>query len=793
VQPASAPDSGSDCFQTGSAVEVNAASYRNVLTDTLFGYGGQLWSGHEDASGNWVPGAEFECTDSSQCYSGYCNKDAGYKRDACIPDMVAGVTPPYELDCACHSSIFEQNTKCDAGGQYYFWVDWNGDGTLSASEYYNPIYYSGQVTLNGDTNSVTAYVAGSDTFNLLSECNISNSFYTVTPSTPQNVRYYDLNGELQGPISLQVIDYGGQKIIFDLPQTIYRIDISNMQGALDDGNCQNDGEKQPIVRTHGWCEPCTASTLAYQKIGVTDNYCPYYEQRNSNGDNFWYGKLFLTTECGSKDIGQGGGIGGDRDERCEANVPQGAWSGKVCNGKFAWPSLSPDFVYLNRKIDNYLKSGVMPIMDVRDVPIFFKMGAGSGPWNFSWWRPYDGSWPVIPEPEKGMDAFLQWIGNKGAMITIVADAGKLADPNYAKVATYRLATYAQKCPRCINSVTAGEIGDSAAGWEDIEIKLTDFFGREPPVAYGDPFLNQNGKNTELISFEYKWGDCFNYTQPTSKILSFSSMMLDLYRKPTLVTNLTMPSSCSGGQKALMLEYLFNHTAELADAGVVGVLFGNYDKGADSILDPNGAQGATFCALQQNSQKILGLTPSSAFLKTQALDQCECIQCSDVEVAQGMCPGRQCEAGGVCSLPNNAPAGASYKCPGQCVRSSTCTLCGDLPASKRVFCTIKTPDETRYLNMQANQLSDLHKDAIASLPPEEKCCLLEQQDPLVAPDPSAQPAKYTYIKQEASRQNLEQLIYQHTGNLNLSCSQSSRPDGAPFGIIEDKTIRCTVTG
>ena len=81
------------------------------------------------------------------------------------------------------------------------------------------------------------------------------------------------------------------------PQKIYQfIKTKDKDGKEKIGNCELDpGTQLPKIKTYGWCEACTLSTLAMQKVTTLKNsYLPAYEYDGSTNK--------LINLCSWKDV-----------------------------------------------------------------------------------------------------------------------------------------------------------------------------------------------------------------------------------------------------------------------------------------------------------------------------------------------------------------------------------------------------------------------------------------------------------------------------------------------------------
>lgn len=162
-----------------------------------------------------------------------------------------------------------------------------------------------------------------------------------------------------------------------------RVDVFPRNGAI--GRCiMNDQGSGVELVKRGWCEPCTYATVAVQKVGASlgsGAYCPLYSA-TKNAADYNAGNLGGTRlPLDSAETLSANRSGTDyahfyRQDICEA----GGNSGPKCDWYFNdqqlqcrpdqpseyWPMLWPNEVYLHEKLNTYLSSSVMPVLDVRD-------------------------------------------------------------------------------------------------------------------------------------------------------------------------------------------------------------------------------------------------------------------------------------------------------------------------------------------------------------------------------------------------------------------------------------------
>ncbi len=108
--------SGSTTVFTTAEQDLHGA-YIPLLTHHSV-YADQLAEGHRLDNGSWMPGAEFECADNSECISGFCNT-FDYHRGNCIPKdkwILGEYISNYEVPCGCWE--YQGETLCPGMQSY---------------------------------------------------------------------------------------------------------------------------------------------------------------------------------------------------------------------------------------------------------------------------------------------------------------------------------------------------------------------------------------------------------------------------------------------------------------------------------------------------------------------------------------------------------------------------------------------------------------------------------------------------------------------------------------------------
>ncbi|MEM4554388.1 MAG: hypothetical protein QXT25_00875 [Candidatus Anstonellaceae archaeon] len=368
-----------------------------------------------------------------------------------------------------------------------------------------------------------------------------------------------------------------------------------------------------------------------------------------------------------------------------------------------------------------------------------------------------------------------------------------------------------------------DVGDPEGREADVYSTLDDFFykpgerGREWRIAnavpdeypgYVDLLLQEwvPKCNKGGVSDEEKIEREFNYR------MNISRNFLKNYSRPSIIWRFHFErnTNCNIDK---FLSYLFDHQADMVDAGVIGLIYDawltkdgriyvdynkpNWDKGVKTgttdIISANeltlerlGMQSKTdvFCSLQNHSRKILGINKMTYGQKVYAENKtCICEPCSQADIASGYCmpnvnyqPGDEdlpqlyCLDSKKCSMPDPTWTNYSYyRCPAMCVNFSACTRCSQMPAPQpgqsNLFCRIETSmGEIFQALKNYSDISDDYWDILASVPNKDKCCL-NTSDARTGSE-----IRYTYSKIEAIKQRNELIQYPRRGEVGVDCGR-----------------------
>jgi hypothetical protein len=778
---------------------VSNLDYEKVLRAQ---YQNEMLDGTLLPNGNRKAGAPFECEVSQDCLSGYCNKDT-YSRYACLN---ASDTPNFikEIDCGCYPDETENVVKCT--GTYR----WNFLHTEqdAHNRNCNPCY--------ADYNIVPEDMKFESNTQIIG--NGSRRYYVVPRDVSKPINMDPSDPLTYNPIDVPLIDncklreaawinyFWGQMSGFP-PGSDYAIrrccfhsDGGGIGGEVKNcypdkyngvtGSCDIDTDYNlyagelyinatslnkclldrtvnpsfgPELRQHGWCEACTYSTLAVQKISNVGEYCPgfkvLYDENNDIQAVKRYGYLDQVGQCRVE--------GEERSAICYNDL--GEYFNNACIRTGWWPYIDPSYYYLKEKIDPYLKSGVMPILDD---------GAGSVHYDA-----ITSKW-IATQPQ---------FGDSGAIIHVMASDSEAGDAtiinwngfNGAMREYYRNKAYAIKkaCPQCLIAITTD--GNDLAN-------IRSFFGPIQLNPYEEPANDPHADAVDVILAKWTYPQYASETpeQSLHNRTEYGRALLFEFKKPVIFWNWTLGVNAEDNKKLIGL--VFTEQRDLTNAGVLGaVLQGVTDSGGNYNL-----QGQPyFCALHANSSKVLGVTDKTLFTKVAGSpDKCHCEKCTLQELSRGLC-GRQALltlSGVECSRPEDVPVlgwnaalKLSYKAPRNCFEAASCRMCSTMPAATSATCRIETADSLYRQAFVVHLLDENNREIIASLPPAMRCCLNST-------DAQNNTVNYTYVPTSGRMRNNELDIYPTRGEEGMECGKTPdlRPQSCGITMpVADMKIEC----
>jgi len=606
----------------------------------------------------------------------------------------------------------------------------------------------------------------------------------------------------------------------------------NNDGKLAIGDCEYMGGVGMQIGAYGWCEPCTYSTVARQRVTATldNNY-------NITGQDF-----------------------------------------------------SPTASYLTERLDEYLKASVMPILDVRDN--YNAQRVSTPQTNFAGslvyeaetdsYRIYSQVFETRPELNgKYRVPIAELVGDRGVVTLVIANVEDFTDEpsgfwaadgtvcedeencapigdrvNIAKSVSdmmnywrgngwryyniekdkidvlggreitkreyYLLKANAAKqlCPTCLIAVAARNRdyyedlleADSALRWNE-ENPYGKLFQITRTQLNEQWNVDAQADVVDLIVDDWNI-DALEAKDPGTEVdlqVNYSGSLIKRYHKPIFNWGLeiiTAYVAADGSRDSNQTDYInvvneiFGNQRDLTSAGTMGVAYpmwrggwaalakqdnveGKRGDGSWQLLDGGGHYYAgDFCAVYSGSKKILGLKETTLYQKIYASETCECVLCSDDEIYDGMCGNLGlgvASSDGVemeCRMPDGEDP-AQYKAPLSCITNS-CMKCS-ASAGTASCSRISEGQAQKMGNVDISELGDIDKDIISALAPERKCCINDSE------------GNYTYLKYTGEIQKNEQVLYHRSGSIAFDCGKTPDLDPSVCGIsinTEPSQVVCT---
>ena len=305
-----------------------------------------------------------------------------------------------------------------------------------------------------------------------------------------------------------------------------------------------------------------------------------------------------------------------------------------------------------------------------------------------------------------------------------------------------------------------------------------------------------GDNTTTTEFEAR--------------MNFSRALLSNFSKPSIITKFHFPAGSQCNQDEF-LQYMFRHKGDMVDAGIMGLIYDNWNNTAvsgylDNPLDAStGKVGTPFCPVQNYSKMVMGLTTLTYGQQIVADNQsCVCQPCDQGAIASGTCdkqlvpqdslpqsaiPYQMCNDGQYCQMPNASYTNYSkYFCAPMCVNISACKLCSS-EVGANISCRIDTLYQSYKTIKNFTELNDMYWDLIAALPAQDKCCL---QTPV-----ENDTLTYTYMQKQSVTQRSEMLQFPRVGDVGIDCGRTPDTSFLTYcGIdvpINQEAITCFKVG
>jgi hypothetical protein len=429
---------------------------------------------------------------------------------------------------------------------------------------------------------------------------------------------------------------------------LYEEGSGSIGGSGGVGGCAIDESSYlPTVKEFGWCEPCTTSTLAYQKVKTEDRvYMPRYTANVQEG-------TYTTKDICEADYDYDWGFfsyEATDNVSCKNSRIADIDDYKDSIGVVGSPRTIPEASVMKKRMGEYMKSGVMPILDLSDDSNWDLKNPDSDKDGF--WIFYDES----PDEYSQYD-FERLVGGMGAAVIIVDNVTETEAPTKVTEIMERASLVRQKCYGCltafhvanpssnqsfkntVNTVVAGSSGQfvidmvtfdysvsdhSAVGAEGAEAVVEDI------ASYGNAALTAKNKPSMVVGFNVKedanWDDT-NYQ--------------DLFETVAVKQDALISSGVLG------IVYLPTRTPAGEEGIVVAEDVGTWPM----VVSTYGTKTDKFCALQKGLERMSGTIPISAFNRINAVNNVSCVECTWFEKLNG----------GVCDPLSYPPVSSGPSC------------------------------------------------------------------------------------------------------------------------------------
>jgi len=475
----------------------------------------------------------------------------------------------------------------------------------------------------------------------------------------------------------------------------------------------------PSLKPYGWCEPCTISTIAYQNISAKDwAYLPMTEHKLDV-----HSTAQQICSCHTYKVS------GDTLHTFSCTAPHitdiETYSGAGLFSVSGTPRTQPEVSLMKERLGDYMKAGVLPVIDMTDDSNWDLAPYGTDPF-YGTYNEYD---------------FERLFGDMGATVVIVDTVYKhqwipIPQERLEEISE-RAAIVKSHCWRCL---TAVRYGVDFAPFEEQR------FEDALVSTFSDPGLRTN---LDVIVFDYSphlegyEGDFEDETLEDDVLEDLSGKgrkVLQLTGKPSLAINFYVNAQSSYWTDE-NLERVLNHLGQnqetLADSGIMGIIWmparGETDIGGDAIVTYNehgaGVKGSTFCTVQRGFNEFANPPPTVLYSSLPEVETVNCTLCGSYDKAVGAC-SRTCDNGGECVLPDGVLNPDDYKCPEGTILSP-CRLCNETPG--KFVCDYRYYNGTSItMNYTSSYISsDLYMDVIAGMESPEKCCIRNQDGTLIS--------------------------------------------------------------
>lgn len=568
------------------------------------------------------------------------------------------------------------------------------------------------------------------------------------------------------------------------PEYIYLIKYNPEDNAM--GDCKvNSQSLLPEVRTYGWCEPCTVSTIAYQEMETTDDsyYSAYRVDLNDSTseqlctlntdlDVPSYDEFTLTDLLSCRDY--------PVDGLSEYSGTIQQYKGE--NNDFevsivSAPRTVPEASVFKERLIEYMKSGVLPVVDLSDESNWDRNLTSTE-------LPFEGYFEEYD--------FQRSFGKSGGIVTITewVDGGSAANKDDAIID--RTTALRKRCYGCLNAV-----GVRADSFES--------FNRTLEKLMSNPMLSVQ---IDLIAYEYEVSEhsyessgAENITsEVVSDLESQSRFALQEYGMPTLVVpfNVESDGTWSDEDYEILFRGVVDSKERFASAGMIGLVYAPvrsyhegltipnpnpFNPGGKTIAVPSNTQGLVdvdfisavgdptgkLCAMENAMNNLVSSSPIAMFNKITTVESVNCTKCTSLDRITGDCD-KTCDNGVECLMPSEVPSSeqGNYRCPENAIPDGvpgSCRLCNETPGTYRCVYRYSngTKETVEYDSSQVD--SELYIDVIAGIEKPDKCCVLD----------SATDRTYSFMKTTVASASERPVVFSESGDPYQDCGVSNPLD------------------
>jgi hypothetical protein len=520
------------------------------------------------------------------------------------------------------------------------------------------------------------------------------------------------------------------------------------------GDCSiDDVTYQPEVKTYGWCEPCTTSTLAFQTLAAYDRvYMPGYTAK-IEGATGTENEMICRSDYDAR-------WEGFMNFQVSDNVS--CYNPKITDindykesiGAIGSPRTVPEASILKERLGNYMKSGIMPVFDLSDDSNWvIDNPDAEADTQILWWTIEHGSADYFAEYD-----FERTFGQMGASVVIVETVTSAADAQ-AKAQTIfdRSQIVRENCFGCMAAFHVENPSDNET-FKDIILPIMS----QPTGEF----------NIEMITMSYEvstHSGLTNATQVADDLETYGRTSLRTpgpgRGKPVMIVGFNVDSN-DGTWSDSNYDELFTEIVlrqdELINSGLVGIIYSPARGGIGSGAVVNtwsgvGYKDQKFCALQGAMQRMSESPPTALFTKVLVADNATCVKCSSIDLVLGDC-NMECDNGVECLLPSGVPSSDSdeYRCPVNTV-VEPCTLCKDIPGTFTCEMRYTNGTDSTITGNMADLQSDLYLDIIGAFEKPERCCIQNIAG-----------QNYSYYKTAFGTSINKPVVFPRSGDPNTDC-------------------------